>query len=145
MTPSPKAFSSLVRDREPFDWPLFWKTLPWQPVPQWVAVSALAAPFSKAFPALSRAACAEPARGMISQSAMVVYTAAVPVLVSTALYLLAGRRRMAKRMHRMIGDVTLALILLLGAGDAMVLYEQLHGQWATLAPALKSLKAACWP
>ncbi len=143
--PSPKAFSSLLKDREPFDWPSFWKDLPWQPVPQWIVVSALAGPFSRAFPTLSRAACMDPARAMIAQSAFVVYTAAVPVLVSVLLYLLFGRRRMAKRTHRLIGDVTLGLIVVLGLGDAFVLYEQARSQWPTLAPALKSLRAACWP
>jgi len=140
-----RAFSGLLRPGEPFDWPLFWRGLPWQPVPQWILVGALAAPFSRAFPALSRAACAEPARTMISQSALVVYTMLVPVLVVAPIYLLAGRHRLVKRAHRLIANVTFALILVLSAADALVMANQLREQWPTLSPALRSLRAACWP
>lgn len=142
--PSPKAFSSL-RNREPFDWAAFGRTVHWQPVPQWLAFSALAYPFSRAFPALTRASCAGDARVMLTKVALVAYTMAAPAVLAAAVYLLAGRRRLTARPHRLIANVTLALLVVMTAADAFVVVSQVRSQWETLGPALGSLRAACWP
>lgn len=141
---SPKAFSGLAK-REPFDWPAFARTLPWQPVPQWLILSALAYPFSRAFPALSRASCDGDARTMLAKCALVVYTMFVPALIVAVVYALAGRERLTTRNHRMLGNVTMALIVVMSAVDAAVVVSQVRAQWETLGPALGSLRAACWP
>ncbi|MBI3565428.1 MAG: hypothetical protein HY079_09555 [Elusimicrobia bacterium] len=142
--PSPKAFSAL-RKREPWDWPGFARTVQWQPVPQWLVLSALAYPFSRAFPVVARAACEGDARTMLVKTALVVYTMFAPALVVAAVYGLAGRRRLTGRPHRMMGDVMLALLVVLTAADAFVVVGQVRAQWETLGPALGSLRAACWP
>ncbi len=144
MSPSPKAFSGLAR-REPFDWAAFWRTFPWQPVPQWLLLSALAYPASAAFPVLSRATCLDPARAMTVKAALVLYTMLVPPLGSAAVYLLVGHRKIAARPHRLMANVTLALIVVLSAADTVLIVSQVRDQWSTLRPAAASLRAACWP
>ena len=141
---SPKAFSGLLKG-EPFDWRAFAANLPWQPVPQWLLFSALAYPFSRAFPALTRASCDGEPRTMLVKASLVVYTMAAPALLTLLVYLFAGRRRMTVRHHRLLANVTLALIVVMSAADALVVSRAVSEQWPTLGPALASLRAACWP
>jgi hypothetical protein len=145
VSPSPKAFSGLGKTGEPFDWVAFARTIQWQPVPQWLILSSLAYPFSQAFPAMSRAACQDPARAMVVKVALVVYTMFVPAVAVCAVYLLAGRKRLAARQHRLMANVTLALIVLMTAVDSIAIVSQVNNQWTTLGPAFASLRGACWP
>lgn len=142
--PSPKAFSGLLKG-EPFDWRAFAANLPWQPVPQWLLFSALAYPFSRAFPVLSRASCPGEARVMLSKVALVAYTMFVPALLTLLVYLFAGRRRMTVRNHRLIANVTLALLVVMTVVDALVVSRAVSSQWETLGPSLGLLRGACWP
>lgn len=142
---SPKAFSGLGRRGEPFDWAAFARTIQWQPVPQWLILSALAYPFSQSFPSLSRAACQDPARAMVVKVALVVYTMFVPAVAVSAIYLFAGHKRLVARQHRLMANVTLALIIVMTAVDSIAIVSQVRDQWTTLRPAFGSLRAACWP
>lgn len=141
--PSPKAFSS--RRSEPFDWPRFLRGLPFQPVPLWLLLNALAGPFARAFPGLAGAACRGTLRTSLMSAALVVYTAAVPGAVTAAFYLLVGRRRLEKRDHRLIGDATFGLMLVLSVVDGGLLAGRIHAQWTVLQPGLTAIRAACWP
>lgn len=143
--PSPRAFSSLLKPREPFDWPVFLRTLPYQPVPVWLLLSAAAEPLARAFPALSRAACEGRLRESLSSAELVAYTMLVPPLVTTLWYLSAGRRRLLPRDHRLIGDVTFGLMLAVSAADAAIMAARVREQWPILRPGLFAIRAACWP
>jgi hypothetical protein len=143
---SPRAFSGLgKRLSEPFDWPLFFRTLPFQPVPIWLLLSALTGPFARVFPAMTRAACQGRLRESLSSIALVLYTLAVPFLVTTVFYLAIGRRRLAKRDHRLIADVTFGIMLCLTFVDASIMIGRIHEQWQVLLPGLTAIRAACWP
>lgn len=135
----------MAGSREPFDWAEFRRTLPWQPVPQWVVLSALASPFSKAFPVLTRAVCVPPVRTMFAQTTMVVYTLVVPAVATAVVYLLVGHKRFADPRHRRMANVTLALILALSAADTIVFARAVNQQWDSLGPAYASIRSACWP
>ncbi len=145
MSPSPKAFSAAAEGGEPFDWPAFARTLQWQPASQWLILNALAYPFSNAFPALTRASCPEPARTMVAKTALVVYTMFVPAAAAAAAYLLVGRKKFARRRHRLLADATLAMIVALSAADTISIVAQARARWPILGPALSSLRGACWP
>lgn len=143
---SPRAFSGLFkRSTEPFDWALFLRKFPYQPVPVWLFLSAVAGPFAQAFPAISHAACQGRLRGTLSASAMVVYTIVVPFALTTVYYLAFGRRRLEKREHRLIADSTYGLMLALTAMDAWIMIGRIHEQWPVLKPGLAAIRAACWP
>ncbi|MDE2140846.1 MAG: hypothetical protein KGL74_02460 [Elusimicrobia bacterium] len=141
--PSPRAFSS--RKSEPFDWPLFLRRFPFQPVPLWLLLNALAGPLARAFPALTRAACQGTLRASLTSAELVVYTAAVPAAVTTAFYLAVGRRRIEKKDHRLIADMTFGLMLALSVVDGGLLAARIHAQWPVLRPGLTAIRAACWP
>jgi hypothetical protein len=143
--PSPRAFSSLGKSRGPFDWPLFLRRLPYQPVPLWLLLSALANPFARVFPALTRAVCQGSLRASLMSAELVVYTAAAPPLITTLFYLAFGRRRIEKPEHRMIADATFVLMLVLACVDAWSLWTRVHEQWTVLRPGLRAVRAACWP
>lgn len=131
------------RPLEPFDWPAFRRTFPFQPVPVWI-VSALALrPAARATPALLRATCAGPARQGVANFAFVAYALVVPAAAAALVYLLAGRRRMT-RAHRAMGDFCLALVLLASAGNAFALVRQARANWTVVRPGLRALRAACW-
>jgi hypothetical protein len=130
---------------EPFDWPLFFKTFPFQPVVFWLILGALARPFAAAVPALTGAACQGRLRLALSQIAIVFYTMLVPPLLTIAYYLLFARRRLPNPHHRRVADGTFGLILILSFADGAALASKLHDQWATLRPGYKAVRAACWP
>lgn len=129
--------------REPFDWPEFFRTFRYQPVPIWIICALLLKPAARATPALLRASCQGPTREAVSNFAFVVYGAVVPAAVATLVYLLFGRRRMAKP-HRLMGDWCLALVLLISGANAFSLGRQVRANWTVLGPGLRSLRAACW-
>jgi hypothetical protein len=141
-----RAFSGFAkRLAEPFDWPLFLRTLAFQPVPLWLLLSAASGPFARAFPALSRAACEGRLRASLSSIALVLYTIIVPFVFTTLYYLFVGRRRLEKRDHRLIGDVTFGLMLCLSFVDGSIMLGRIHEQWLVLQPGLTAIRAACWP
>jgi hypothetical protein len=140
-----RAFSNLFKPREPLDWPLFLRSIPYQPVPLWLALSALTAPAARAFPALAHAACEGRLRASLSAAEQVVYTLFVPPLATTVYYLAFGRRRLAHREHRRIADATFVLMLLLSAADAVIMIDRIRDEWGALRPGLTALRAACWP
>lgn len=133
------------RAQEPFDWPLFFRTLPYHPVPLWLLLSALAGPFARVFPALSRAACEGRLRQALSSAELVVYVIVVPPLLTTLYYLAFGRRRLARKEHRRIADVTFALMLALSLFDGASMALRIRAQWPGLKPGLTAVRAACWP
>jgi hypothetical protein len=143
--PSPRAFSSLLKPREPFDWPLFLRGLPFHPVPLWLALGALAGPVARAFPAATRAVCEGRLRQSLASAELVVYVVLVPPLATTLFYLAFGRRRLAKREHRLIADATFGLMLALSFVDGGLMIGRIHEQWAVLRPGLRAIRAACWP
>ncbi|HXT01195.1 MAG TPA: hypothetical protein VN915_11005 [Elusimicrobiota bacterium] len=128
---------------EPFDWPGFFKTFRYQPVPVWIICALLLKPAAKATPAVLRAACTGPTREGIVNFAFVVYGVVVPAAAATLVYLFFGRRRMS-RPHRLMGDLCLALVLLISAANGLSLGRQARANWAVLGPGLRSLRAACW-
>jgi hypothetical protein len=131
------------RPLEPFDWAGFFKTFRYQPVPLWIVCALLLKPMARATPALLRATCSGPTREGVVNFAFVVYGAVLPAAVAASVYLLVGRRRMAKP-HRLLADCCLGLVLLISAGNGLVLGRQARASWATLGPGLRSLRAACW-
>jgi hypothetical protein len=143
--PSPRAFSGASRSREPFDWPLFFRTFHCQPVPVWLLLSALAAPAARAFPALSRAACQGRLRESLAAAALIVYMVLVPPLLTAAYYLAFGRRRLVPRDHRLIADATFALLLILSLVQGAAMVARVRARWDTLRPGLAAVRAACWP
>jgi hypothetical protein len=143
--PSPRAFSSWSRPRPPFDWPLFFRRFPFQPVPLWLTLNALAEPVARAFPAAARAVCQGSLRASLTAAELVVYIAVVPPLATALFYLAVGRRRIEKPEHRRIADATFGLMLVLACADGWLLAARIHGQWAALRPGLRAIRAACWP
>jgi hypothetical protein len=129
------------RRQEPFDWPLFFRTILWQPVPLWLIFNAPAGPLGAAAPRLLGAACTGRPRAALSSVASVFYLAVVPPLAAAAVYLLAGRRRLTDRRHRLIGDATLLMLAAVsvwyGYGVAV--------RAAAMSGPLGGLKALCWP
>lgn len=125
---------------EPFDWRLFFKTFPLQPVPVWIACALILRPLARATPWLLRASCEGPAREGVVNAAFILYAYALPGTAATAVYLLVGRRRIAKAPHRLMGDCCLALVLLSSAFMAVTLARS----WPLLSPALKTLGGVCW-
>lgn len=142
---SPRAFSTLFKPREPFDWPGFLRTLPFQPVPAWLLLNALAEPFARAFPVLTRAACEGRLRQSLSSAELVAYVVLAPPLVTTLFYLAVGRRRLAQRDHRLIGDATFGLMLALSLFDGALMLSRIREQWTVMRPGLLAIRAACWP
>ena len=142
---SPRAFSSIGKSRGPFDWPLFFRCLPYHPVPLWLMLNVLAEPVARVFPALTRAACQGSLRASLMAAELVVYTAVAPPLATALFYLTFGRRRIEKTEHRRIADVTFGLMLALSCVDGWLLAGRIHGQWATLRPGLRAIRAVCWP
>jgi hypothetical protein len=128
----------------PFDWPAFFKTFPFQPVPVWVACTLLLKPLARATPFLLRATCAGAARQGIVNVALIVYANVLPAAAAAAVYLLAGRRRMLNPQHRRIGDGCLILVLLLTAFTAASMANLVRSGWTTLGPGLQALRGACW-
>ncbi|MFI5345915.1 MAG: hypothetical protein ACHQ51_06030 [Elusimicrobiota bacterium] len=142
----PKAFSGMARrSRGPFDWPLFFRRLPFQPVPLWLLLSALAGPFARAFPALTRAACQGSLRASLMSAELVVYTAVAPALATAVFYLAVGRRRLENPDHRLIADASFALMLTLTCVDGFLLAGRIREQWSSLRPGLAAIRAVCWP
>lgn len=137
-------FARLATPAEPFDGKAFLRELPWQPVPLWFVLSALAGPLARAFPDLSRAVCQDKPRVAIANAALVVYTLLVPPLVTTAFYLLFGRPRLTTITNRRIALVTVSVILVLSCADGFILVRRFHEQWEGLAPGYRALRAACW-
>ncbi len=130
--------------REPFDWPLFFKNFPFQPIPVWVACTLVVKPLARATPRLLRAACSGPARQGVVNVALVVYANVLPAAAAAAVYLLAGRRRIQDPQHRRIGDGGLALVLLVSGFTAVAMARRIAAGWAALGPGLTALRAACW-
>ena len=128
---------------QPFDWPAFFRTFPFQPVPIWIVCALLLRPAARATPWILRASCEGQARDGVANLAFVAYAFFVPVAAAILVYLLAGRRRMA-RPHRLIGDFCLALVLLISGANGLSLGGQLRARWTTLSPGLRALRAACW-
>lgn len=128
-----------------FDWPLFFKNFPFQPVPIWVACALIVGPLARATPWLLRASCAGAERRAAANLALIVYANVLPPLTAAAAYLLAGRRRITHPHHRMIGDATLALCLVVSAFTAISMARLLTAAWPTLGPGLSVLRASCWP
>ena len=133
----------MKRPVAPFDWPGFFKTFRYQPVPVWIICALLLKPLARATPALLRATCEGPTREAVSNFAFVVYGIALPASVATLVYLLLGRRRMAAP-HRRMGDWCLVLVLLISGANAFTLVRQAKSGWGVLGPGLRSLRAACW-
>ena len=129
---------------EPFDWPLFLKNLPFQPVPVWVAGALLVKPLARATPWLLRAACSGAVRQGVVNVAIVAYASVLPAALAAAVYLLVGRRRMRNARHRLFGDSSLALVLLASALIAASMARLVHAGWTTLGPGLHALRGACW-
>jgi hypothetical protein len=127
----------------PFDWPAFFRTFPLQPVPVWIFSALLLRPAGRATPWLLRATCEGAVRQAVANLAFVGYALFVPAAGASLVYLLVGRRRMA-RPHRLIGDWCLALVLLVSAGNDVSLIRQARARWPVLRPGLHSLRAACW-
>jgi hypothetical protein len=128
---------------EPFDWAGFFKTFRYQPVPIWIISALLLKPLARITPAVLRATCDGPTRDGVVNFAFVVYGAVLPVAAAASVYLLFGRRKMPKP-HRLMGDWSLALVLLISSVNAAGLARQAHANWAVLGPGLRSLRAACW-
>lgn len=128
---------------EPFDWPGFFKTFRYQPVPVWIIGALLLKPAARATPTLLRATCTGPTREGVVNFAFVAYAAVLPALAAALVYLIFGRRRMAKP-HRLMGDWCLALVLMISGANAFALGRQARANWAVLGPGLRSLRAACW-
>jgi hypothetical protein len=131
------------RPLEPFDWPAFFKTFRYQPVPIWIICALLLKPAARVTPAILRATCAGPTREGVVNFAFVVYGAFLPAAAAALVYLLLGRRRMSPP-HRRMGDWCLALVLLLSGANAVSLGLQARAHWTVLSPGLRSLRAACW-
>ena len=131
--------------RKPFDWPLFFRRLPYHPVPLWLLLNAVAEPFARAFPFLSRAACEGRLRQSMMSAELTVYILAVPAAATAAYYLAYGRRRIEDPEHRKIADASFALMLALSLFDAWQTVRRIHAQWAVLSPGLRAIRAACWP
>lgn len=142
---SPKAFSRLIKSREPFDWRGFFRTFHFQPVPLWLALSMLGGPVARAFPFLSHAACQGRLRESLSSAELVVYVILAPPLLTTLYYLAVGRRRLDDPNHRLIGDVTFALMLAISLFDGAMMIARIRDQWPVLKPGLTAIRAACWP
>ena len=132
------------RTLEPFDWPAFRRTFAFQPVPVWIISALLLRPAARATPFLLRAACADPAREGVANLAFVLYALVLPPAAAALVYLLAGRRRMA-RAQRLMGDWCLALVLLISAANAFAFAGRARTSWAVARPGLRALRAACWP
>jgi hypothetical protein len=130
--------------REPFDWPSFLKSLPFQPVPVWFFLSAVATPLSTAAPALMKASCAEPWRTALAQVFRTMWTVFVPLLGTLATYFWFGRRRLMDPRHRRLGDGTMALIVIVGLAEAVAITRHIVLHWPTLGPSLAALRSACW-
>lgn len=128
---------------EPFDWPAFFKTFRFQPVPIWIVCALLLKPAARATPALLRATCSGPTREGVVNFAFVAYGAVLPAAAAAFVYLVFGRRRMT-RAHRLMGDLCLGLVLLISGGNALGLARQARAHWSVLGPGLRSLRAACW-
>lgn len=128
---------------EPFDWPAFRKTFAFQPVPVWIISGLLLKPAARATPFLLRATCTGPARDGVANLAFVLYALALPPAAATLVYLLFGRRRMA-RAQRLMGDCCLALVLLISSGYAVVFAHKARASWEIARPGLGALRAACW-
>jgi len=137
---SPRAFASRV-----FDWRLFFRTLPFQPVPLWILLNAVAGPLGRTFPYLSRAVCEGRLRLGLMESELTLYIIAGPTLATALFYLTLGRRRLEIRDHRRIADVTFALMLALSLYDGVVIGRRIRAQWPVLRPGLTAIRAACWP
>lgn len=136
-----RAFSGLAGTGEPFDWPGFFKTLHLQPVPLWIALGLFAGPVARTLPPLTRAVCADrPRATLISLSEAAYVTLAAPALALLA-YALLARRRLAGRQHRLVGDLSAALLAVVSLWQATVFLRRA----AEIAPALAALRAACWP
>jgi hypothetical protein len=128
---------------EPFDWRGFFKTFRYQPVPVWIVAALLLRPAARATPWLLRASCQGPARAAVANFAFVVYALVLPAAAASLVYLLGGRRRMAKP-HRLMGDWCLGLVLLISAVNGASLIRQARANWASVRPGLGALRAACW-
>jgi hypothetical protein len=128
---------------EPFDWPAFLKTFRYQPVPVWIVCALLLKPAARATPWLLRASCAGSAREAVVSFAFVGYALVVPAAAAALVYLLAGRRRMA-RQQRLMGDWCLGLVLLISASNTLALARGARAKWAVMRPGLSALRAACW-
>jgi hypothetical protein len=126
-----------------FDWPIFAKLLPLQPVTTWLACALALRPLARATPRLLNAACSGPLRQGLVDTSLVVYVLVLPPAAAAAVYLLAGRRRMTPPLRRM-GDWCLALILVVSAVNDANLVRRASAEWTTLRPGLDALRAACW-
>lgn len=139
------AFSGRLARRKAFDWPLFLRGFPYQPVPVWLLLSAVAGPVARAFPYAARAVCEGRLLQGLMRSEEVVYGLLVPPLAATAWYLAVGRRRLSETDHRRIADASLVLMLALSLYDAAVMGSRIREQWPVLRPGLVAIRAACWP
>jgi hypothetical protein len=128
---------------EPFDWAGFFKTFRYQPVPLWIICALLLKPAARITPDVLRATCTGTTRDGVVNFAFVAYGAVLPAAAAASVYLLLGRRRMS-RPHRLMGDWSLALVLLISGFNAISLVRQAHANWAVLGPGLRALRAACW-
>ena len=68
-----------------------------------------------------------------------------PPLGAAAAYLTFGRRRLTHAAHRLIADLSLALLLAVSGLNAAVLAYQTATRWSALGPGLAAVRAACWP
>jgi hypothetical protein len=126
-----------------FDWPLFLKTLPLQPVSVWILCALILRPLAGATPRLLGAVCQGALRRGVADTSFVVYVLVLPPLASALAYLGAGRRRMDAPMRR-IGDVGLLLVLVVCAANDFGLVRRTAAGWATIGPGLSALRSACW-
>jgi hypothetical protein len=76
--------------------------------------------------------------------AIVAYANLLPAAVASASYLLVGRRRLDDPSHRKIGDVCLAVVLIISALNAAMMAWAIIAGWKTMGPGLRALRAACW-
>jgi hypothetical protein len=127
-----------------FDWPLFFRTLPFQPVPVWLVCALFIKPLARATPSMLRATCTGAVRQGLVNLAIVAYANVLPATAATAAYLLVGRRRLDAPHHRQIGDVCLALVLVVSALNASMMARTISSAWPTIGPGLGALRAACW-
>ena len=131
--------------RAPFDAAAFARTLPLQPAVWWLALAALSKPVSRAAVSALGASCAGSFRAGADAAAFIVYVLLVPPLGAAAAYLTFGRRRLTHAAHRLIADLSLALLLAVSGLNAAVLAYQTATRWSALGPGLAAVRAACWP
>ena len=131
--------------RAPFDAAGFARTLHFQPASWWLALAALAGPASRGAVSALGASCSGAFRAGAQAAAFIVYLLLVPPLGAAAVYLLFGRRRVAHAAHRLIADLSLALVLAVSGLNAAVLAYQTATRWSALGSGLSAVRAACWP